>query len=103
MRHSKHLERLVKIKTKHLQKEIKLRAKLSAIAINKAETTILERQEASNGKYDLLKEQTARFEAQYATKTEVKALIESISTLSKIVYIGLGIVLALQFIIPLLE
>ena len=82
---------------------MELRAKMSDIAINKAETSILERQEASNGKYELLKEQTAIFESKYASKTEVHNLRESISTLAKIVYIGLGIMLALQFIIPLLK
>jgi hypothetical protein len=103
MKRYKHLAMVVDLKTQYLQKEIKLRAKMSSIAINKAEKSILERQEASNGKYDLLKEQSAKFEATYSTKSEVRAISEAVASLSKIVYIGLGILAALQFLIPLFK
>jgi hypothetical protein len=95
----KHLKEIIKIETKYISKIIKLRGELSDIAITKSETAMLERMEASNGKFALLKEQASEF----ATRADIKSLDDKISATNRIVYIGLGIILALQFIIPLMK
>lgn len=109
MKDYKHLNKVLKLKTKHLKEVARLRWKLSAIAITKAEDTIIERMEASNNKFALLKDQAASF----PTRLELTAFIDAlnrrmetqdkaIANLSRIVYIGLGVVLVLQFLIPYL-
>ena|SRR5688572_15307218 len=82
----KALQKEVDLKTKHLSEVIKLRSQLSDIAINKAETAMTERQESSNGKYELMKEQAARF----ATKEDLKGVSAQMNILQRIIWIGLG-------------
>lgn len=109
MNEYRHLKKVVRLKTKHLNQVSKLRWRLSGIAITKAEETITERMEASNNKFALLKEQTATFPTRVELNTSIEALNrrmetqdKAIANLSRIVYIGLGVVLVLQFLIPYL-
>lgn len=105
----KHLNKILKLKTKHLNQVSKLRWRLSEIAITKAEDTIIERMEASNNKFALLKEQSTTFPTRLELNSFIDALNrrmetqdKAIANLSRIVYIGLGVVLVLQFLIPYL-
>jgi len=71
-----------------------LRWKLSEVAINKAESAMTQRMEDSNNKYALLKEQAASM----PTNADFKALSDKVDLLSKLVYVGMGIFLVIEFI-----
>lgn len=92
MKRTKALRRELELKTAHLDQLIKLRSKLSEIAIKKSETAMLERMESSNNKFGLLKEQAGEF----ASKKEVE-------TLQKMVYIALGGFIVVEFLLKYLQ
>lgn len=77
---------------KALKREVDLRSQLSEMAIRKSETAMLERMESSNNKFGLLKEQAGDF----ATKADL-------GNISKLVYMGMGGLLALQIILQLVR
>lgn len=83
----------------HLKETMLLTDKLNQLAVNKMETMLLERAESSNNKYALLKEQTVTF----ATNDSLKATNEKVDMLTRLVYIGLGGILVLQFILLYLK
>ena len=85
---NKALHRELKLRTKHLDEQMKLRAKVSDIAIQKGENATMEWKESSNNKYALLKEQAAEF----ASKQEVE-------TLKKMMYMFMGAAIGIQMII----
>jgi protein involved in polysaccharide export with SLBB domain len=84
----KALRRELKLRTKHLDDLIKLRSKVSNIAIQKGENATMEWKESSNNKYALLKEQAGQF----ASKEEVE-------TLKKMMYMFMGAAIGVQLII----
>jgi len=53
------LKEVLEIKTQHLKEVSELKSRLGDLAIQKAETAMTERMEASNNKFALLKEQAA--------------------------------------------
>ena|SRR5688572_16548725 len=53
------IKEVLELKTEHLKEIAELRSRLSELAIQKAETAMSDRMEASNNKFALLKEQAA--------------------------------------------
>lgn len=94
-----HIKEIIELKTAHLAEIIELRSKLNEIAIQKAETALLERMESSNNKFGLLKEQAAGF----ATKADLKSLDDKINVLTRFMYIAIGGLAALEFVIMYLK
>ena len=71
------LKEVIEIKTNHLKEVAALTNRLSEIAIQKAETAMTERMEASNNKFALLKEQAATL----PTKEEIKPIRDDVNTI----------------------
>lgn len=99
------LKEVMEIRTEHQKQIDELRWKLSETAINKAETAMTERMEASNNKFALLKEQAAVLPSKNDLQglrtefnIELKSLIGKVDLLAKLVYIGLGVLLVLEFV-----
>lgn len=85
---------------------------MSEKAIDKALESMNERQEISNNKFALLKEQAIEAERRFAQKTDLIAMEEKnqiryeaqqkqIAALARVAAIALGILLTLQFLIPI--
>jgi hypothetical protein len=99
------LKEVLEIKTNHLKEIAALRDRMSELAINKAETAMSERMESSNNKFALLKEQAAMLPNRNdveSVRTEcnikITALTDKVDLLAKLVYIGMGILLVLEFL-----
>ena len=85
MKRAKAMRREYKLLAKHNAQITRLMAKMSDIANTKSEVMLFERMESSNNKFGLLKEQATEF----ASKKEVDAL-------TKLVYIGIGMLIVLE-------
>lgn len=88
------MEKVVDLKIQDVEKqllsikeEIVLRSRMGEVAILKSETTVTERLESHNNKFELLKEQAAHF----ATKEEVQVLY-------RFMYLAIGGLLVIEFI-----
>lgn len=88
-------KKIANLKNKHTNAKIDLIDKLNGKAIDAALTTNNERLDASNHKYVLLKEQAAEF----PTKADLKAISDKVDLLAKLVYIGLGGLIVVEFVL----
>ena len=88
------LKEVMEIRDNHQKEVSELRWRLSETAINKAESAMTQRMEDSNNKYALLKEQAAAT----PTNGDFKALSDKVDLLQKLVYIGMGILLVIEFV-----
>src|SRR5688572_23590788 len=74
----------------HLKEMAEQRAKYSEMAINKAETAIWEKTEASNHKYNLLKEQAGEFATKENVVTAIAGIKVQVAWLTKIILMASG-------------
>lgn len=86
--------RLVAEKVDSLAKIVALIKEMGDIAINKSETSLHDKMEQSNHKYTLLKDQAVTF----ITRTEMDLMEKKVELNSKLIYIGIGGILVLEFV-----
>lgn len=86
---------IAKINNNHVREIIELRSQLNETAIHKAEIAVNERMESSNNKFGLLKEQATEF----VTKNQLMPIEKQLSILTRMVYVGLGGIIVLEFIL----
>lgn len=89
--------KLVGEKVDSLEKIVQLTRELGDIAINKSESSLHDKMEQANHKYSLLKEQSAVF----VTRTEMDLMEKKVELNSKLIYIGIGGLLVIEFIAKL--
>jgi hypothetical protein len=86
--------KLVSSTVESLGKIVELTRELGDIAINKSEVSLHDKMEQANHKYTLLKEQSVSF----ITRTEMDLMEKKVELNSKLIYIGIGGILVLEFI-----
>lgn len=77
-----------------LAKVVELTRELGDIAINKSEVSLHDKMEQANHKYGLLKEQAHVF----VTKVEMDQIEKKVELNQKLIYIGIGGILVIEFI-----
>lgn len=86
--------KLMSEKIGSLRDIVQLTRELSEVAINKSESSLHDKMEQSNHKYTLLKDQAASF----VTRTEMDLMEKKVELNSKLIYIGIGGILVLEFV-----
>lgn len=86
--------KLVGEKVDSLSKIVQLIKEMGDIAINKSEVSLHDKMEQANHKYTLLKEQSVSF----VGRAEMDAMEKKVELNSKLIYIGIGGLLVLEFV-----
>lgn len=97
------IKHFLDIKFEELEKRLDMRDELNDKALTKAETTLSLRLESMNEFREQLKTQAATFITREEINSLQRVTDEKINYLTKILYIGIGVLTALQMILRFLK
>lgn len=86
---------ILELKTAHLGEKMELIRQMGDLAINKALDAAKKHDEISNGKYELLRQQSETF----VRKEEWMLLGKKVDDLTRLVYIAIGAIIVIKFIL----